>query len=906
MRVFLVLLLGIGCFNLAVFAQPTDEFYDEVVIDNFELPVGITFNDLGRGYLWSQDGKVWTFDKDGVLRDTPFIDISEEVLNWKDHGLTGFALDNEFLINGYVYLLYAADRHHVLHHGTPEYDPDLTIEGQATIGRVTRYTANEADDFNSIISESRKVLLGQDFADGIPILMISHGMGDIAQAKDGTLLISTGDAGAYESADTGSHEASFFEQAIADGILKEENNMGSFRSLLLNSTNGKVLRIDAETGDGISSNPYYEADAPRAARSRVWLTGFRNPFRFVLNSEEASHFPEDGDIGTLYIGDVGAAAWEELNISTEAGQCFGWPAYEGSNTTWEYETWKHTNPESQNPLFGSEACTRQQVPFSYLIQNPNASGAYFFPNPCDSTKNLAGLTNTFVHTPPAITWSNAEWNLPERALAPTFDSLGLLQFHTIEGEQSTVEGENFGGYTSVPGFIYRAGNFPEHYQNPLFGADLVGWIKAFFFDENGNLERVEPFFDVKKGITDLAIHPTNDCIYYTQIYDNQVHKICYGGNPKPIVDLQLDQYYGQSPLTVNFDASNSYAPKGHAVQYQWDFGDGTTSETASPRHVFEAENNQAQSFQVTLTITDSLGTSASKTQIVSVNNTPPEVAISSFQDGDRYAMNGVTILPLEAEVSDEEHSEEELSYVWQTFLHHNAHYHPDPKITDRNSTFLLEPVGCAAEDYWYRVRLTVTDAHGLSSTDERELFPYCDAAFVSFVDLLAQKTSENAVQLSWESSLEEGVSHYEIQRTNTFMYTTIQSIDATNATTYNFLDTAPLEGDNIYRIKAVRTDGAYEFSNPTYINFSKTLPYVFYPNPTGEAVYLELDAAFANKIRVQLHDISGRLIMTKEWDAQVGQKFQERIDLTRFANGVYHAKVFNGTTEIQQKLLVVY
>lgn len=888
------------------FAQLPDDFYNELVISNFDRPVGITFDERGRGYLWSQAGQVWTFDKDGVLGETPFIDISEEVLNWKDHGLVGFTLDNEFLTNGHVYLFYAADRHHILHYGTAEYDPNITIEGQATIGRVTRYTADVNDDFEHVIPESRRVLIGKDFSDGIPVLMISHGMGDIVQAKDGTLLVSTGDAGAYESPDTGSHEKTFFEQAIADGIITADENIGSYRALLLNSMNGKVLRIDPETGDGVKSNPYYENEAPCAARSRVWLTGFRNPYRMVLDEEKGSHFPEDGEVGTLYIGDVGAAAWEELNIATEGGQCFGWPFHEGQDVTWEFETWKHANPEVRNPLFGREGCPEEKITFSYLMLQPNTDGEYFYPNPCDSTKNLAGLVQTFVHEPPAVTWSNAQWNLPERAIVPRFDDEGALEYLSIKDGKAEVEGEDFGGYSSAPGFIYRGGNFPERYENAVFTGDLVGWLKAFFFDEQGNLERVEPFFNAKIGVTDLALHPTNSCIYYTQIYDNEVHKICFGGNPKPIIDLQFDQNYGLSPLPVAFDASMSYAPKGYPVEYQWDFGDGTTSQEAMPNHTFEAVDGQAQSFQVSLTVTDSTGTSDTKTQVVSVNNTPPTVAISSFENDAFYAMGGATILPLEAEVTDAEHSEEELEYVWETFLHHNSHFHPDPKITDKNSTFLLDPIGCAAETYWYRIRLTVTDAHGLSAVDDRELFPYCGEAFVDFVDLLARKTEENAVQLTWDSPLEEAVTHYEIQRTDTYLYETIASVDATNASDYLFLDTAPMEGDNIYRIKAIRADGVYEFSNPVYINFTKTLPYVFFPNPTGEAVYLELDAAYADKIRVQLHDISGRLILTHEWEAQIGQKFQQRIDLNRFANGTYIAKVFNGDTEVQQKIVVVY
>ncbi len=901
-----ILLLLCCCFPLFLFAQLPSDFYQETIIEDFDRPVGITFDANGQGYLWSQEGKVWLFDADGAIESTPFLDISEEVLNWKDHGLVGFALDNNYLANGYVYLLYAADRHHVLHYGTANYNPNTTIEGQATIGRVTRYTADSSTGFKNVLPESRKVLLGTDFSDGIPILMISHGVGDIAMAKDRTLLVSCGDSGAYESADAGSHERTYFEQALSDGILDEGQNLGSYRALMLHSMNGKVLRIDAETGDGLPSNPYYQAGAARADASRVWLTGFRNPFRFVVDEETGAHTPEEGDAGILYIGDVGAGSWEELNVATQAGQCFGWPIYEAMEGRWEFDAYAQPNPESPNPLFGVNGCTQEFLNFGQLIQQPKKQGEPTFTNPCDASEFLPASVTTFVHRPPATAWSNAEWNKPDRAIIPNFNEAGELKPFSILEEASNVEGDDFGGYSSVPGFLYRDGNFPEKYENALFVSDLVGWIKAFYFDENNALQRIEAFHETRKGITDLAMNPTNGCIYYTQIYDNEIHRICYGGNPKPIVNLQLNQYYGTSPLMVEFDASNSYAPKGYPVSYTWDFGDGSTSESANPSHTFEAANGQAESFHVTLTITDSLGTSASETRIVSVNNTPPDVAISSFENGAFYAMNGVTILPLEAQVSDAEHSAEELHYEWETFLHHNAHFHPDPKITKKSSTFLLDPIGCQAENYWYRVRLTVTDAQGLSSTDERELFPYCEEAFVEFLNVKAEKTAANSVLLTWENPIEEKVQAYEIQRTGTYLYETIATVTADASGAYRFEDTAPLAGDNIYRIKAVQEDALYEFSNAVFISFTETLDYVFYPNPTGEAINILLEEALSDEIILQLHDSSGRLIFSKRWAATIGQNFNKRLALSRFANGIYFARIQNGEKRIEEKIVIVY
>ena len=86
------------------YAQPTG-FIDEVYVSGFAQAVGATFDENSRMYVWEKGGKVWIVEN-GVKSSQPLIDLSEEVGNWRDFGLLGFALDPNFLTNGYIYLLY--------------------------------------------------------------------------------------------------------------------------------------------------------------------------------------------------------------------------------------------------------------------------------------------------------------------------------------------------------------------------------------------------------------------------------------------------------------------------------------------------------------------------------------------------------------------------------------------------------------------------------------------------------------------------------------------------------------------------------------------------------------------------------------------------------------------------------
>ena len=100
--------------------------------------MGLKFTgDGSKMFVWEKNGKVhvsnWnnttkTYD----LQSTLVLDISEEEGDWGDYGLLGFALDPNFNANGYIYLLYVVDRHHLLYYVTGQYNPAANLYNNAT------------------------------------------------------------------------------------------------------------------------------------------------------------------------------------------------------------------------------------------------------------------------------------------------------------------------------------------------------------------------------------------------------------------------------------------------------------------------------------------------------------------------------------------------------------------------------------------------------------------------------------------------------------------------------------------------------------------------------------------------------------------------------------------------------
>ena len=163
------------------------------------------------------------------------------------------------------------------------FDPDFpgqpfiylyyTVDGAAIHNRVSRFTVVGDTLVNEV-----------PLLDGPTLPKVFHNSGNLRFDADGLLYISMGDN--------------------AQPAMSQQRN-----SLL-----GKILRIERD-GSIPPGNPFV---GDPNARPEVWAYGLRNPWRFDIQP----------GTGNLFIGDVGDAGWEELDLGV-AGANYGYPLVEG-------------------------------------------------------------------------------------------------------------------------------------------------------------------------------------------------------------------------------------------------------------------------------------------------------------------------------------------------------------------------------------------------------------------------------------------------------------------------------------------------------------------------------------------------------------------------------------------------
>jgi PKD repeat protein len=95
--------------------------------------------------------------------------------------------------------------------------------------------------------------------------------------------------------------------------------------------------------------------------------------------------------------------------------------------------------------------------------------------------------------------------------------------------------------------------------------------------------------------------------------------------PTPRAEFSVNPPFDYPPLDVQFDASASTSPNGTITAYKWDFGDGGKDTGVIVTHTFTEKGV----YSVTLTVTDSLGKSDSRTRNVEALDRKP-TAIFTF------------------------------------------------------------------------------------------------------------------------------------------------------------------------------------------------------------------------------------------------------------------------------------
>jgi glucose/arabinose dehydrogenase len=474
----------------------------------------------------SKSGVIQTFDGLDDPTPTVFADLRSEVHNYWDRGLLGMELDFYYSEYPWVYVLYTHDAEiggTAPTWGTPggEADPCPTPpgpngDGCVVSGRLSRLVPEPGGGV-------REDVLIEDWCQQYP----SHSVGSLEFDQWGALYASAGDGASFSFVDYGQDGdpvnpcgdpggSSPTPPGAQGGALRSQDVRTAGDPM---SLDGSVIRVNSD-GAPSSINPMYSSSDPNA--QRVIASGLRNPFRFDV--------ADDGD---LWVGDVGWAAWEEINRVPYSGFTnLGWPCYEGGG-----------------------------------------------PHPGYDAADLAICEGLYASpgavTPPYYAYGHSDEVVPDE---------------DCRSGTSSISGVRFYRGTSFPGAYSNALFFADYSRHCI-------WAMLPGADGDPDPSRVVTFDAGASFPVWLENGPDGALYYADFDGGRIQRIQYTAGNQSPTAVIDADHLSGPAPLTVHFDGSGSSDPDGDPLTYAWDLdGDGQTddSDLADPDYTFDAGSHPVE------------------------------------------------------------------------------------------------------------------------------------------------------------------------------------------------------------------------------------------------------------------------------------------------------------------------
>ena len=165
---------------------------------------------------------------------------------------------------------------------------------------------------------------------------------------------------------------------------------------------------------------------------------------------------------------------------------------------------------------------------------------------------------------------------------------------------------------------------------------------------------------------------------------------------------------------------------------------------------------------------------------------------------------------------------------------------------------------------------------------------YCEFLLpVKLISFNATLTPEKKVRLQWEIANPHDALSYSIERTTSLRrWESIATVTANdNIHNYMAIDHAPVNGENLYRLRIRGKDNSITYSPQKRVIWKEITSFTVYPNPAKRQI--TLNGTFTKDCEVMLTDIAGKILLRKKMS---GALTVYTIDLPALPDGVYLLK----------------
>jgi glucose/arabinose dehydrogenase len=634
-------------------------FQDSIVFGGLKQPTAVRFAPNGMVFVAEKAGRIKVYEDLDDESAEMFKDLTAVVYNHGDRGLLGLAVDPGFPTQPYVYALFSYDK--VIGDPTPapKWGDSCPL-----------VPANGADDcvisgrlvrYTAELSEDGEGHLHAVAGAELP-LIAEDWCQQFSSHSIGDLRFGPEGALYVGGGDGASYSNADWGQLgnppnpCGDPV----NEGGSLRSQdLITPAPADPTGLN---GTIARIDPDTGAGWPTNPKAASADENERRIVAYGLRNP--FRFAVDPETNQIYVGNVGSSEFEEIDRFDPSSSSLynsGWPCYEGAN------------PQFQFKNQGLPICTK-------LYEEPQ------------------------IVSPPLFYYSHNQGVMPgDECPRASGSALSGLAFY--EGEV-----------------------FPAAYNGALFFSDSVrNCIYVMFPGPDGRPDptKVSSFMTGGSNYPGVDIQEGPDgALYYVSLFgegftDGAVHRIVYAPGA-PSARLSATPRWGELPLEVELDASESTDPDDEALEYEWDL-DGNGSFEVKGGETQTKTYAEAKNVVVAVRVTDEVeGLSSVAKLTLYPGDSPPTATITAPKPTDTWGVGDDIKFSGSGKNGNGEPIFEPLFYYWSTQLFHcptgpeDCHAHPLGTFPGVTHDELTAP----EHDYpsYIGVTLTVSDKRGLTAT----------------------------------------------------------------------------------------------------------------------------------------------------------------------------------------------
>lgn len=174
---------------------------------------------------------------------------------------------------------------------------------------------------------------------------------------------------------------------------------------------------------------------------------------------------------------------------------------------------------------------------------------------------------------------------------------------------------------------------------------------------------------------------------------------------------------------------------------------------------------------------------------------------------------------------------------------------------------------------------------------------------VNFISFTGKLIPGPVIRLKWIAETDNEHAYFDVEKRINGSWVTIGRILPGSA--FGFDDLAPLNGDNIYRIKEVSLDGKPEYSTVINVKYQPSNYIVsVYPNPVHNFINVKISSPVSGKMQVSVIDMQGKIVYRGTQNLNAGLS-QMSIPVNGWPAQTYMIKINDqtGTVIYTEKIL---